>query len=196
MASQPNQKEFWTVEAYLELDDASEIRYEYLDGEIYAMSGGTPRHSKITHNINGIFFNQLEDGLCGGFESNLRVSVSETQYVYPDFTVVCGEAIFSEGKDRALLNPTMLVEIVSESSKQRDYIEKLHLYQNIASLEIYLIVEQESPYVTVYSRRSEGWLMRSFLGLDAILSLEQINATMKLKDLYRRVDFEADDLIE
>lgn len=189
MSSQPSHS-YISPEDYLILDEASETRYEYLNGEIYAMTGGTPKHSKIIYNLTGLMFREIGNKTCGGYDSNVRLQISKGEYLYPDFTAVCGDPKYDEDDSNNLLNPTMVVEVVSESSKVRDHFVKLNVYQTIDSLQIYMIIEQDTPKVTLHTRQDNGWLNRKFEGLDAIVPLDAISAQLNLSELYETVEFD------
>ncbi len=190
MATQRNFESYISPEDYLILDNASKTKYEYLDGQIYAMSGGTPKHSKIIYNLTGLMFRDIGNKQCGGFNSDIRVQVSKNEYLYPDFTVVCGEARFDEDSPNNLLNPTMVAEVVSDSSEVRDHFIKLNIYQKIESLKIYCIIEQNKPKITLHTRQDNGWLKREFEGLDVIVPLDAINAQLVLSELYETIAFD------
>jgi len=189
MSAQPSHSHI-SPEDYLILDEASETRYEYLNGEVYAMSGGTPKHSRITHNINGLMFIALRQSPCKGYESNIRLQISKKEYLYPDFTAVCGKAEFDEAYPNNLKNPTMVVEVVSDTSEHRDHFIKLNVYRSIESLRIYMIVEQTTPKVTLHLRQDNGWLYQVYEGLDAVVPLDAIGTTLNLSELYETVDFD------
>lgn len=132
---------------------------------------------------------ELRGRPCNGYNSDIRVQVSKTKYVYPDFTVVCGESEFSEEQPNNLLNPTMVVEVISESSAYRGRFVKLDLYGRIPSIKIYLIVEQDQAGVTLLTRQADGWFLRLYSGLDAVVPLDDIQAQLKLSELYETVEF-------
>lgn len=190
MASQPHEKEFWTSEEYLELDNESEIRYEYIDGEIYAMSGGTASHAKIVFNLPLLLGPQIRKHGCQGFSNDMRVQVSGTKYVYPDLSITCNEPEYTTDREITLINPMMVVEVVSESSKFYEHVTKREMYQTMPSVQIYLIVEQNRPHVTLYTRQADGWLVKIYSGLDAIVTLDAIHCELKLSKLYETVEFE------
>ena len=191
MVMQPDHTEHWSVKDYFALEEESEIKHEYIDGEIYAMSGRTATHSKIIFNLGGLLFAQLRNSSCGGYESNLQIKISETRYVYPDFIVVCGQPNFASENQIMLTNPTMLVEVISESSERHDRFIKLDLYRSIPSLQIYLLIEQNSARATLYTRHQDGgWLLRDYIGLNAIVPLDAINATLALSELYETISFD------
>ena len=114
----------WTVEEYLAFEQTSEIKHEYIDGEIYAMSGGTENHALIMMAISGFLYQKLSGTSCRGYPSEMRVKISDTKYVYPDLSVVCGESIFADEKRTMLTNPTLVVEVTSPSSRSYDMTQK------------------------------------------------------------------------
>src|SRR5690242_13080057 len=112
MSALPN-PERWTVKAYLAFELNSETKHEYFDGEIYAMSGASEKHNHIVANTIGSFFTQLRGSSCNALSSDQRVRISKRQYVYPDITIVCGERQFTGEKPDTLLNPIILIEVLS-----------------------------------------------------------------------------------
>src|SRR5436190_11784766 len=121
MATQPSPaaKPYVTPEEYLARERAAETKSEYFDGEIFAMAGGTPQHSAIIFNVNGLLFPQLRGGPCRGFNGDLRVKVSETGlYTYPDLVVLCGELQFDDQQRDTVLNPTLIIEVLSPTTEE------------------------------------------------------------------------------
>jgi len=135
-------------------------------------------------------FREIGNKTCGGYDSNVRLQISKDEYLYPDFTAVCGDPKFDEYDSNNLLNPTMVVEVVSESNKVRDHFVELNVYQTIDSLQIYMIIEQDTPKVTLHTRQDNGWLNRKFEELDAIVPLDAISAQLNLSELYETVEFD------
>ena len=187
MLSNPKPNPTYTVEEYLAIEAETGIKHEYIDGEIYMMSGGTFRHSRIIFNLGLTLGTQLRGKPCQGLESNMRVKVSETRYVYPDLSVVCGEPQFSDDNQTMLTNPTMVVEVLSSSSEQRDMVTKMSLYRNIESVRTYLIIKQDTAHVMLYIRQDDGWLLRDYIGLDATVPLDVIACQLPLSELYETV---------
>lgn len=177
-----------TVEEYFAFDEASDIRYEYIDGEVIALTGGTFNHSLIMANASGELRQLLKGSECLVISSDMRNRVNPTRYVYPDFSVVCGDP---ETDERAvnLWNPTLVGEVTSPSSIVRDRGEKLHYYQSIASLRIYLVIDQHQAHVELYERQDGGWRMREFSGRDAIIPLPALDCELPLAEIYARISF-------
>lgn len=184
----------WTVEEYLAAERDSEIKHEFLDGDIYDMAGASRAHNAIVFDAIVALGGQLRDGRCSAFASDQRVRLSARAYVYPDLSVVCGEALFSvEVGLETLLNPTLIVEVLSPSTEQYDRGEKFLRYLRMDSLREYVMIAQDAPRVEVYTRQADGtWLYAITQGLDRTAALRSIDAALPLVDLYRRVTFDAD----
>ena len=144
-----------TVEEYLAAERNAETKSEYLDGYLYAMAGGTPRHSAIAMNVAIELGIQLRDKSCQVYNSDLMVATSPTGlYAYPDVSVVCGEPRFQDNHPDALTNPLLIVEVLSPKTEDRDRGPKFVHYRRIDSLIDYLLVVQDEPYVDHYQRQS------------------------------------------
>jgi Uma2 family endonuclease len=190
MATNPVKRK-WTLEEYLAYEQETGIKHEYLDGEIYAMSGGTDKHSLIKFNLGVELGQQLKKSkTCRGYDSDMRVKITDTKYVYPDLTVVCGEARFSDEEHTMLLNPTLVVEVMSATSENYDKGQKADFYQGISSVQSYLLLDQNKAHAQLHTRHESAWLKRTFSGLDAVVPLESIGCTLALSEAYRNVEFE------
>lgn len=178
-------------EEYLALERRAEYKSEYHDGEIYAMSGASRRHVLISVNIAAQFNSQLRERACEVYSSDLRVRIPRTNsYVYPDVVVICGEPQVEDEAFDTLLNPTLVVEVLSPSTESYDRGEKMDKYFTIVSLREYLLVAQDAPRAWLYTRQSDdSWLMRSFEGLDVAIELESIACRLTLAEVYRKVSF-------
>ena len=190
---------YLTPEQYLEIDRAAEFRSEYYKGRMYplgdppeAMAGGTYRHSKLTHSLGRRLGNALEGRPCEVSGSDIRVSsVSGGFYSYPDLVVVWGEPRLLDGRKDTLLNPALIVEVLSHSTEGRDLGLKLAQYRSIESLEEYALVWQTEPRVEVYRRQPAGrWLLSEFIGLDAVCHFESVNAGISLGEIYDKISFD------
>ncbi|MCY3916565.1 MAG: Uma2 family endonuclease [Chloroflexi bacterium] len=175
-----------TVEQYLALEAESEIKHEYIDGEIFPMPGGTLNHDTVIMNLTGALFPQLIGSDCRLHTSHMRVGVSPTRYVYPDLTAVCGEAETDHGTT-TLLNPVVVVEVTSPSSIERDRVRKVELYGDIPSVQGYLILDQERVFAQWHTRSESGWQFRQFSDLADEIELEPLGCTLRLADVYRSV---------
>lgn len=187
MASDPV-KRHWTVEEYLAYEEETGVKHEYLDGDIFAMSGGSGDHALITMNCGIEIGSQIRGSNCKAYSSDLKIKISNNRYVYPDLSVVCGETQYADDNNSILLNPIMVVEVISPSSASYDRLQKSEYYRSLPSLQIYLILEQDKPFAQLWSRREDGWLLQDFSGLDATLPLTAIDCTLPLSEVYRGVE--------
>jgi Uma2 family endonuclease len=180
-----------TEAEYLEIERRAECKSEFLDGEMFAMSGGTRSHNLIASNMNRAIGNQLEGGPCVVYTSDMRVKVqADGLYTYPDVSVACGKEEFANEQDDTLLNPTILVEILSDSREAYDRGKKFALYRQIPSLREYLLVSQHKPLVEQYIRQDNGeWLLRAVAGLESTISLSSVGITIAMAKVYSNVRF-------
>jgi Uma2 family endonuclease len=183
-----------TFAEYVERELRSDVRSEYHAGEVLEMSGGTIDHSRIIRNVAGELRSLLRNRPCEPFESNLRLYVREyDRGYYPDAQVVCGpvEYLDSDGTRTTIVNPTVVIEVLSPSTAQYDRGEKLRAYLSVPTLKQYVLIESTIAYVEVLTRREDGWLRTDAAGLDGRLRLESIGAELKLSELYLGVEFPA-----
>jgi len=180
-----------TPEEYLAREREALCKSEYFDGQVFAMAGGTEAHNAIAFNLGLELGAQLKGGPCRGFGSDMRILVQETGlYAYPDITVVCGERLYSDQRRDTLLNPTLLIEVLSPSTEGYDRGLKAGNYRQLASLQEYLLVAQDRPHIERYARRPEGtWELTEASGLEAKLSLPAIGCELRLADVYADVVF-------
>jgi Uma2 family endonuclease len=181
-----------SVAEYLELERASEIRHEYLDGQVYVMAGESPRHSKICYSLYGMTHRELRRKPCTGFSPNMKIAVNNKGlYAYPDLAIVCGEPKYHDKKGDVLLNPTIIFEVLSPSTQHYDRGEKFLRYTNyIKSLTDYVLISQDKPLVEHFSRQPDNsWQSVVIQGLDAVLQLTAIDAELPLKELYENISF-------
>ena len=176
-----------TVEDYLAFDEASEIRNEYIDGELYPMTGGTRKHGLLISYTISVLINLLADNECEVYPSVMRVRIDETKYVYPDVSVVCGEPRFSDENEVTLLNPTVVVEVTSPSSMVNDHISKVEFYGAVPGIEGYLILDQERVFAEWYTRTDSGWHLRQFSDLNDVIAMEPLGCSLPLDQIYSRV---------
>jgi len=184
------QKEYWTVEEYLAYEEETGIKHEYIDGEIFAMAGGTDNHSRIAMNASAELVQQLKGSPCHVRNSDMRVEISTNKYVYPDFSVICGKASFADDKHTMLTNPTLVAEVTSSSSVDYDRGSKADYYRSLPSVKAYLILDQDRVHAQLYTRHEAGWLLREFSEKDAIIPLEALNCSLPLSEVYRDIVFE------
>ena len=180
-----------TVAEYLAFERASESKHEFFDGELFAMTGGTPAHSLIASNFIREAGNALKDRPCVVYTSDLRVKVNATGlYTYPDVTIVCGEQKFDDNQSDTLINPTIVVEVLSKSTASYDRGPKSKHFRKIDSLQALILIEQDSPVVEVYCRQSDGkWILTDATELTDSISIEPIGIFIPLAEIYRHVTF-------
>ena len=187
------EKELLTPEAYLALEREASHKSEYFAGEMFAMSGASRRHNLISLNFGAELRAQLRHQPCEVYTSDMRVKVSPTGlYTYPDVVVVCGEPAFEDAMGDTLLNPTVLVEVLSQSTEDYDRGRKLEHYRSLPSLQEYLLVSQERAHIVHYVRHSDvSWLLSDTSGLESSISLQAIGCEVALSEIYAKVRFEA-----
>lgn len=180
----------YTLEEYVALDAAAEYKCEYVDGRVYAMSGGTEPHALVCWNLLGLLHAAFRGRPCRAYPSDLRVKVAETgTYTYPDLSALCGEPAFDERVVDTLLNPSVLVEVLSPSTEAYDRGEKFARYRRVPSLREYVLVAQDRPRVECYTRRGDGWVLTEASALDAAVELRSVGVTLALGEVYERVAF-------
>ena len=180
-----------TVEEYLAFEVGSEIKNEYIDGEIYAMTGGTGKHSSITINTIIAIGIQLRSSDCSLHSSDMRIKVGPSRYVYPDLSAVCGKATYDDDSATTLLNPVLAIEVTSPSSIDYDRGSKREFYGDVRSIDAYIVVDQHRAQVELYTRSEPGWHIQSFSDLDDEVPLVALDCSLPLTEVYRGVTFEA-----
>jgi Uma2 family endonuclease len=182
-----------SAEEYLALDRAAELRSEFLDGEIVAMSGGSMRHAVLQVNLIGEVRAALRGTSCQAFNSDLRIRVSSRMYTYPDLTVVCGKPMLADERQDILLNPTVIFEVLSPSTEHYDRGVKLRHYRSIDSLQDYILVSQDQVRIERYTRRDANtWTFRDYQGPNETLLIESIGTSLPLTSIYERIEFPAE----
>ena len=180
-----------TPQEYLERERHAETKSEYHSGVLVAMAGASPEHNAITSNIHGELYAQLRGKDCRPFVSDLRVHVPVCdKYYYPDIVVACEEPRYEAlAGVRSLLNPTLVVEVLSDSTLATDKGEKWLCYQTLDSLRTYVLVSHQSPVVEVYRRYGKEWIYTAVVGMESAVTLESIGCELRLADIYARVPF-------
>ena len=175
----------YTPEEYLALERNAEFKSEYLDGRIVAMTGATIAHVTITGNVNGELRQRLRGGPCRAVASEMRVQVGEgRRYVYPDVVAFCGEPRFMDGTLDTLMNPALIVEVLSPSTEAYDRGEKFLHYRDIESLQEYVLVAQDRVLVERFVRAGEFWTLSTISDPDASLELTSVRCEIPLRDIY------------
>lgn len=180
------QLKYLTPEEYLAIERQAEDKSEYVDGVIYAMAGGSPEHNLVSANILTLINVHLWESPCRVYTSDMKVRVpSNRKYLYPDVTVVCEKPQFADDEKDVLLNPLLLVEVLSKSTQGYDKEKKFLYYQEIDSFGEYLLVAQDQPVVQHYVKQLDGsWIYKKIEGLEQSVELATINCRLKLKDIY------------
>ncbi len=183
------EKRRYTPEEYLALERKAQFKSEYFGGEIFAMSGASREHNRIALNLASALNARLANGPCEAFVADMRVKVSPSGlYTYPDIVAVCGEARFEDAEVDTLLNPTLIVEILSPSTEGYDRGKKFHHYRRIESLREYVLVSQDRVQVERFSRQEDGWMLTVYGRRDEVIGLASVGAEVPLRVIYERLD--------
>jgi len=193
MSAQPQPR--LTPEQYLAAERSAEFRHEYYNGHIYAMSGGSYRHAQIIGNLAGELRTALKTRPCSVVSNDLRLRVSpDGLYTYPDVIVICGDPKFADDQRDTLLNPALIVEVLSPSTEAYDRGFKSAQYRTIESLEEYALVSQAEPRVEVFRRQPGGhWLLSEAVGPEAACHFGSLDCAVALSEIYAKVIFSPDD---
>jgi Uma2 family endonuclease len=190
-------KKTYSLEEYFALETALvETKHEFFNGEIFAMAGAHPNHNTLCVNLIG----ELRDAIkrskkpCRVFNSDQRVravqpSASRIGYFYPDVSVVCGKPEFSNDNPPTLLNPTLIIEVLSDSTREYDFGKKLDYYRAIESVQEIVFVSFDKVGASRFHRQNDAWILRDVLGLEQMLTLESLEISIPLTELYRDVIF-------
>ena len=185
MATQP--KPHLTVEEYLDLEEKALDRHEYFNGEIFAMAGGTDRHADIAMNIGASLHRRLLGGSCKVRGSDMRLRTHPSGlYSYADAVVCCADG---KTENNTLLNPAVIVEVQSPSTKDWNRGGKFEEYRRIESFKEYVIAAQDRPYVEHHVRGNDFWTMREYRDLSAAVPLDTIGVTLPLEEIYQGLSF-------
>jgi Uma2 family endonuclease len=181
----------YTVQEYLAMEEVAEYRSEYFEGEIFAMSGGSLDHDRITGELHRLIANALSTGPCEPLTGNMKIRIEgSSAYYYPDLAIVCGEPQMEDKKKHIVTNPTVLFEVLSESTESFDRGKKFHRYKQISTLVEYILIAQSEPQIDAfYKVDDDTWMHRSYAGLKDVLELKSLGIQVKLADIYRRVQF-------
>ena len=183
-------KILYTPEEYLIKEREADFKSEYRNGDIVAMPGASREHNLITVNITSGLHIQLLDRPCEVYTNDMRVKVSDTGlYTYPDVVVVCDEPHFEDNNFDTLLNPTVIVEVLSPSTEIYDRNEKFASYQTLVSLQEYVLVSQNNRNVELYLRKGKEWSLSVFRSVEDVMQLASIECKLALRAIYAKVKF-------
>ncbi|TDE18637.1 Uma2 family endonuclease [Dyadobacter psychrotolerans] len=190
MTAQP--QKFYSEEEYLEMEREAEYKSEYYRGEIFAMAGAGHNHNRINENISIIVGNYLKGKSCRSYSRDLRVHIHENGlYTYPDFLIVCGENKFRDDKRDTLLNPVVIIEILSESTSDYDRGEKFRFYRSLTSLKEYVTVNSLSVSAEVFRKNEENdlWFLASdAYSLEESIMLSSVDLKLNMTDIYEQTE--------
>lgn len=184
-----------SIENYLAGEQRARLKHEYVAGMIYAMAGGTYAHNLVASNVLGELYAQLKGKPCRALNSDSKVRIqsgTHTRFYYPDASVVCGEnlldGVFQD-------KPTVIVEVLSETTRRTDEGEKLEAYQKIPTLNVYILFEQALAGAVAYRRVGQEFVREVYSDLNSMIKLPEIDAVLQLASIYEEVDFvsESDD---
>ena len=184
-----NPRHYWTAGEFLAFESASEFKHELVDGEVYDMSGGTGEHSRIAANVIISVGRQLDNSSCMVDTSDMMLKVSDRRYVYPDVSVTCGQPLYEDDSRLALLNPILVVEVSSPTTMTYDRGLKREFYQQMPSVQVYLIIDQHRVLAELYTRADVGWLMQVFDSIDDVIPLPSLDCELPLAQIYRGISF-------
>jgi Uma2 family endonuclease len=188
-------KRKYSIEEYLEMEYASEEKHEYYQGEIFAMAGGTISHNIIAKNVLSTLDRKMEQGPCQPFNSDTRIYIEHNSlFTYPDISVICGAVATLNNDQLNVLNPTIIFEVLSISTRDYDRENKFKLYRGIPTLKEYVLVEPERIYVEAFHINKSGfWELREYKDIQDTLKLNSIKVSLKLKDIYKRTKLVANE---
>lgn len=185
-----NPKTLLTEEEYLAIERQAEFRSEYFAGEVFAMAGASRRHNRIVTNLVTALDNQLRARPCNVYSNDMRVKVKSTGlFTYPDVVLTCGEERFADKENDVLLNPLVIIEVLSDSTEAYDRGKKFENYQSIESLKEYLLVSQDSQRVEQFVRQSgRNWIYSEAHEPGETIKIQSIECELKLEDIYLKVE--------
>jgi Uma2 family endonuclease len=183
-------KKFITPEEYLALEQESRDKHEYWNGEMYMMAGTSINHNQIVNNAYKALDQRVGRRPCRVFTSDIRLSVEEVVYVYPDVMVICGKIEIDPRQKDTVLNPSLVVEVWSDSTQTYDEKKKFKGYRQIPSLQEYVMIDQSQPYIEYFRRDGHFWVLDAVEGIGAILKLKQLDIEIPLAEIYDKVEWE------
>ncbi|HVZ97997.1 MAG TPA: Uma2 family endonuclease [Chitinophagaceae bacterium] len=185
-------KRNFSIEEYLEMENAATEKHEYYRGEIFAMSGAKMPHNTIFSNLFGGLSVRLKKKKCRPYGSDMRVHIPEnTLFTYPDISIICGEPVTLNNDDYNVLNPYVIIEILSPSTKNYDRGEKFKLYRDISTLKEYILIDSESIHIEVFRiNETHHWELEEYNSLEEQLYIKAINESIPIAETYEGVKME------
>jgi len=181
-------KKKYTPEEYLALEEKAEFRSEYDDGVITARSGGSLSHAQIISNLGRNIGNRISER-CTALTNDIKVNVETFQkFYYPDVLVICGEPEFYNKRNDTVINPILIIEVLSKSTEASDRGEKMLAYRSLESLREYVLVSQDKSVVEQYIKNADGnWIHKATIGLNSKVRFESIEVELTLEEIYQRI---------
>lgn len=184
------QKRSYSPSEYLELEESAPFRSEYHDGEIVPMTGGTANHNQIAINLVTFLRSTLRGQDYRVYMNDMRLWIpSDRQYTYPDVMLIDGKPRFEGGNQTTIINPSLIIEVLSNSTKNYDKGEKFDYYRSIPEFQEYILVEQSKPHIYQYQKTKQGWLLTEYKSLEAVLVMNAIDLQIPLSEIYDLVEF-------
>lgn len=182
----------YTEAEYLAIERDLESKHEYHRGEMFAMSGASRQHNRITFNLAGLLHNQIKDRPCEAYVNDMRVKVESTDlYTYPDVVIPCSEPRFLDREVDTLLNPQVIIEVLSESTEKLDRGKKFEHYRTIPSLREYVLISQDHAHIERFAlNERDQWELNDATGLEAAIELTAVGCRLPLGEVYAKVEFE------
>ncbi len=184
----------YSIEEYLEIEKNSVERYEYHEGEIFSMAGGTINHGLLANNVGGSLREVIKkkDKSCRTYNSDVKIAVSDEKYVYPDAFIVCGKTETFPQMKQAVKNPILIVEVLSDSTAKYDRGDKFHAYQSIETFKEYVLISQDKVLVEVFFKTEEVffWQYRAYSNIEDIIHLKSIDIEVPLSEIYLNWEFQ------
>lgn len=181
-----------TAEDYLRIEREAEWKSEFIDGEMFAMSGGSPRHVLISLNLVAELRERLRDQPWNAYGSDLRVATDPRRhYTYPDVVVACEPLQFADERRDTITNPIFNAEVLSEATEKYDRGAKFERYRSIPALGEYMLVAQDRVHIELYTRQTDGaWILREWHDRNAEIDLESVRCRVRVSEIYAKVPFE------
>lgn len=187
-------KKIYTPEEYLALEEHSDIRHEFVSGEIFDMAGSSARHNDIVQNVNFALQSTLRQRTlpCRIYTTDLRLRIKKANtYTYPDLMLICGKLEFDAGRQDVILNPTVIIEVLSPSTSNYDHTRKFAAYRQIPSLEEYIMIDQESVSVERFRRdQTKFWVLEALEAITDTLDLKSVDVEIPLSAIYAQIEFQ------
>ncbi len=182
---------FVSQEEYLESERAATEKHEYYQGEVFAMGGAPGNHNEIFSNLFGEIAPKLKGKGCKPYGSDLRIHIPKNSlYTYPDISIICGDKKYTDDKFDTVTNPSVIIEVLSRSTRNYDRLEKFSLYRDILTLQEYILVDSQRVHIEKYARNANNtWELSDHDSLQEILAIVTVNISISIKDIYHGLSF-------